>query len=405
MRTSLILLFILSLTKGFSQTSSSSINFSIAGKIIGRDTGSVMLWYVNNENRVVRDTLILINGEFHIAGIINRACEALLWTDLSKRSFDDPSVVHFLLEPGETRMSFNINNPFHPVIDGSKSEEEKERWDSVKSDLLTRKRELYNQLFKLAKSKDSSGQLTRVYAFIDSVNRDIRALDVTFISKHPNSYFSSYLLWQHRRILSLDTVKMFYESLGNEVKMSSLGRSVLVDLYPLTNDAEFRRKNPLVSVEFDKRLQQVHSVYELDFTDTSGKTVKLNSFKGKYLVIDFWASWCKPCIDNIPSLNQLINGYQSDPVQFISISMDENINTWKWSVIKNRCAGVQWVDTNAFSSLAAIYCKVLFVPTYIIVDPNGRIINYRAPQASEIELKQLIDKLLNKAPQIGDRTR
>ena len=396
MRASLILLFILSLTEGFSQTSSSSVNFSIAGKIIGRDTGSVMLWYVNNENRVVQDTVTPVNGEFHIAGIINRACEALLWTDLSKNSFDDPSVVHFLLERGETHMSFNVNNPFHPVIDGSKSEEEKERWDNVKSDLITRKRELYGELLTFSKRKDNN-QVTRLSVSIDSVNRAIRALDVVFISKHPNSYFSSYLLWQHRRRLSLDTVKMFYESLGSEVKMSSLGRSVLVDLYPLTNDAEFRRKNPLVSVEFDKRLQQVHSVYELAFTDTSGKTVKLNSFKGKYLILDFWASWCKPCIENIPSLNQLINDYQSDPVQFISISMDDKVDLWKRAVIKNRCTGVQLADTNGFTSLGAIYCKVLYVPTYIIVDPNGQIVNYRAPQASEIELKQLIDKLLNKA--------
>ena len=87
--------------------------------------------------------------------------------------------------------------------------------------------------------------------------------------------------------------------------------------------------------------------------------------------------------------------YGHDSIQFISISLDVNINDWKNSLIKHHITGIQLSDLNGFTSLAAIYCKVLSVPKYIVADRNGRIINYDAPQPGELELNTLLDKLLN----------
>jgi thiol-disulfide isomerase/thioredoxin len=110
--------------------------------------------------------------------------------------------------------------------------------------------------------------------------------------------------------------------------------------------------------------------------------------------MDFWASWCKPCIENIPALNQMSDYYNSDSIQFISVSLDEDIRAWKQSVTKNHFAGIQLSDTEGFNSLAAIYCKVLWVPKYIVADRSGHIINYDAPQAIDPELKLLLDNLI-----------
>lgn len=126
-----------------------------------------------------------------------------------------------------------------------------------------------------------------------------------------------------------------------------------------------------------------------------GNTVNLNLFKGKYLVIDFWGSTCGPCIKNIPAWNKLVDNFK-DSIQFISVSLDKSIVSWKNAIIKHKFKGLQVRDLQGFNGVAAIYCKVLWIPKYIIADKNGKIINYEPPHPNEPELKRLLNDLLNK---------
>jgi thiol-disulfide isomerase/thioredoxin len=166
-------------------------------------------------------------------------------------------------------------------------------------------------------------------------------------------------------------------------------------VYPLTDDNAFRKANPLINAKFNDSLSKINSVFDFNFKDTAGNAIAMRSFKAKYLVIDFWASWCKPCIANIPDIKQMSEEYKTDSIQFISISIDKDLNEWKESIRKHDFTGVQLSEPTGFHSLAAIYCKVLWVPTYIVADRNGHIIRYNAPQASEPELKLLLDNLIN----------
>jgi peroxiredoxin len=405
MRILFLTLFILAafpINKIYGQSPAEDTRYMLTGEIIGRDTGTIVLWHDDLNNSVSRDTVKLNKGKFHFSGTVNRASEALLWTNLKNRSFDDPSVIHFLLEPDSIYLSYNSSDALHPVIKGSGSQTEKEDWDNVKAALLNGKRHNYETRLALSKlyntNKDSAllDRIKQEDRKSDSINQKIRALDVQYIGLHPNSYLSGYLLWQQRKRLPVDSVKTLYTKLSADIKKSTLGHIVLEDLYPLTNDTDFRKANPLIDMAFDQRLRNLKSVYELDLRDSSGNTIGLSSFKGKYLVIDYWASWCKPCIANIPALNQLIKQYPPDSIQFISISMDEHTGDWKKAIQKHHFTGVQLSDTAGFAGLAAIYCKVLFVPTYVVVDANGRIIKYNAPQAVEPELKTLLDQLLRR---------
>ncbi|HSZ86611.1 MAG TPA: DUF4369 domain-containing protein, partial [Puia sp.] len=94
----------------FSQTAHSNNQFVIDGEIIGRDTGTIVLWYDDSRNKGVADTFKLNMGKFHLTGTVNRVCEAILWTNVKNHDFDDPSVVHFLLEPNTISISYKINN-------------------------------------------------------------------------------------------------------------------------------------------------------------------------------------------------------------------------------------------------------------------------------------------------------
>jgi thiol-disulfide isomerase/thioredoxin len=374
--------------------------FSIDGKIIDRDTGNIILDFRNEKNSIVLDTARLSNGQFHFSGKTNRACEALLFTDPAVHDVDDSTVLRFLIEPKNMFISYNRNDARHPLISGSALQAEKERWDTIKSPLLGQEEYWFQTAKVLAKRYATShtpslqDEINRTQHSRDSINRSIRALDLTYIEEHPNSYLSGYLLFQQERKLPLDTAEVLYNNLAGEVKRSSFGKSVLSYIYPLTDDDSFRRANPLISDQFDRHLRGLHSIHQLSLKDSSGKTISLNSYKGKYILVDFWSSWCKPCIENIPALNRLIGNYKSAPIQFISISLDKDDDRWKQAIIKHHFTGVQLSDTSGFSGLSAVFCKVLWVPTYVIADQNGQIIKYDAPWPAGPQLKKLLDELI-----------
>ena len=373
--------------------------FSLKGRIIGRDTGLVVFWHFDENNQQASDTARLDKGEFQFSGTVNRASEAFLWTNLKNRNFDDPSVIRFLLGPGKIDIRYRLDDALHPVIEGSKAQSEKEDWDRENRLLLAGKMRKRDSLYRIQREDTahlSGAQINRLLTDINSINEQIKAVDIVYIEGHSNSYLSGYLLTRHTKKLPVDSIERLYSALTTDVKISTIGHQILAYVYPLTDDNEFRKANPLVDQQFDQRLRDLHSVHELDFRDTLGNIVRLSSFKGKYLVIDFWASWCKPCIQNVPALDQLINHYSADSIQFISISVDDNLVAWKRAIVQHQIAGVQLLDPAGFHGLAAMYCKVLWVPTYLVIDPNGQIIKYDAPQAVEPELKVLLDKLLSR---------
>lgn len=108
--------------------------------------------------------------------------------------------------------------------------------------------------------------------------------------------------------------------MSDNVKNSSEGFKVIDYLYPLTDDVDFRNKNPIFGLDFNRELNGIKSVYDLSSEDTLGNKVRFGEFKGQYLLIDFWASWCVPCIENFPSWETLQKQYKCDSIQFVSVS-------------------------------------------------------------------------------------
>ncbi|HLX94011.1 MAG TPA: TlpA disulfide reductase family protein [Puia sp.] len=263
---------------------------------------------------------------------------------------------------------------------------------------MTEKKRIYHALVAFNnRGPDSAAwaERTEVYYRVrDSLNRKLKLLDLHYVMMHPNSYLSAYLLSRLERRLSVDSLQNYFVQLAKGVKRSGIGHDVLLYLYPLTDDNEFRKRNPLVDRAFSERLRKVSSIYEASLKDSTGKLIDWNVFKGKYLVVDSWASWCKPCIANIPALKKLSQSYDPDSIRFVSVSLDKEIDPWKHAMEKFDFHQEQYHEQKSFQSLIAVYCRVLWVPKYVLVDKTGRIINYDLPQAVDQELKKMLDEVL-----------
>ena len=375
--------------------------FTITGKLIDRDTGTVKISYFDPEFTNAQIFAKLKDGEFEFSGKVNRVCEAYLWTDTTNKNFSDHTVIQFLLEPGNIDIIYNKGKA---IIKGSKAQEEKERFDKVKSALVVPKQQFqaeYDSLYRvimLHPNAQIREKMDILWGKIIVINEKIKPIDLEYIRFHPESYVSGFLLSSHKQSLALDTLQAYYTMLSAEVKSSREGQKVIEYIYPLTNDIDFRTKNPIFGNAFNQKLNNLKSIYDITLEDTSGRLINLKTYNGQFLLIDFWAGYCKPCIANFPFQEKLMQRYKSDPIQFISVSLDKDIFTWKEAIRKYHIHGIQLSDFKGQNGMLPVYCKVVTsIPRYVLINKEGEIINFDAPQPMDPDLKKLIDRLLNKA--------
>lgn len=123
---------------------------------------------------------------------------------------------------------------------------------------------------------------------------------------------------------------------------------------------------------------------DFSFESIDGNVHSLSDFKGNYVFIDVWATWCAPCIQQIPAIKELEETFKNKNIVFISISVDrENAYPkWKDFVKKKELRGVQLYADNSFDSAFIEAYGISSIPRFIIIDPEGKIVNANAKKPS-----------------------
>ncbi len=139
-----------------------------------------------------------------------------------------------------------------------------------------------------------------------------------------------------------------------------------------------------------------------NYLDINGDKKSLSDFKGKYVYVDVWATWCGPCIQQIPYLKSIEKEYHNKNIEFISISTDESSRSggsweaaekkWKNFVKKRNLSGVQLWSGKDYSFQQAY--QINGIPRFILIDPEGKIVDPNAPRPSDPSLKELLNSLL-----------
>ena len=125
-------------------------------------------------------------------------------------------------------------------------------------------------------------------------------------------------------------------------------------------------------------------------TDLQGKKVDFAKYRGKYVFIDLWASWCIPCIKEIPHLKQLEKELQNKDVVFLSISIDTNVAAWKKKVA---ALGLEGELLNNQDNKLCESLNVSGIPFFLIYDKEGKLYKYNAYRPSDMRLKPLLEGL------------
>ena len=108
--------------------------------------------------------------------------------------------------------------------------------------------------------------------------------------------------------------------------------------------------------------------------DTMGKKIDLNGYRGKYTLVEFWASWCAPCREESPTLVRLYNEYKDKGFEILSVSIDKNTTQWKNAIRQDGYAWGNVCDLNGYGGPTAALYTVTAIPNSFLLDKNGRII-------------------------------
>jgi peroxiredoxin len=163
----------------------------------------------------------------------------------------------------------------------------------------------------------------------------------------------------------------------------------------------FRKTILLFTFIFGAEIAFAGKIPDFSLKDLNNKTVSYSQIKGKRLtVIDFWATWCKPCLRSVPELIKLYERYKEEGVQFIGISVDSPRNLSKVKPFANSL-GINYPVLLDLNSQVMTELKVTVMPSILIIDEQDEIVffhqGYRA--GDEDVLEQEIKKLLEKTKQ------
>ncbi|QAA82046.1 TlpA family protein disulfide reductase [Aequorivita sp. H23M31] len=132
-----------------------------------------------------------------------------------------------------------------------------------------------------------------------------------------------------------------------------------------------------------------------DYVNYKGGTSSLSDFKGKYVYIDVWATWCIPCIYEMPYLIDIEKEYEGKNIEFIGLSIDRKKDEDKWRkmIVDKGLLGTQLLADNEIDSEFVRDYFIQGIPRFILLDPEGNIVSYDAPRPSEPRLKELFTSL------------
>ncbi|NJD23225.1 MAG: AhpC/TSA family protein [Melioribacter sp.] len=350
--------------------------FEIKGKAVGLNKSKLILFAIPELR--TSDTLgvtVIKDGKFNFKGNVSNPILVRLMIPESNRYSSFwimPGTIEVELDTART--SENSSKELMPIVKGSAEQDIYELFNNkmkVLSADLTRE---YKKLNTIKDPEEKKKQEEKVSDIREEYTKNSNQFHWDFAGEHRNSFAACFLLSY--------TINDSYGPINKlENIMNNFSDDVKQSLSYKKNSEE------LASL---LRIQPGKPAPDFTLSDADGKDLSLSSLKGKVVLIDFWASWCIPCVASIPSMKELYNQYKDKGFEILGVSNDSKIDAWKKCIQQNSIPWKNVVDRFPIqyrpAEIATLY-SIHFLPTTLLIDKNGIII------AKNLHEKELENKI------------
>jgi len=361
---SILLSLLVVVTMASCQSKKPDGGFSVKGKIDGADGKTYVLAKVENRSLAGIDTAAVENGAVEFYGKLDYP-QQLYILELGQQR----PVMMFFGENSDMTFEGNVDSLAIVELQGSAANDVYNEYNKSMEKYNEQNKNLMLKYQQAQATKDQKA-IEEVYTEYDDMmakkNEDAKKI----IKENPKSPVSLYLIQS-------DFMMSGYKDL-NEV-FSALDTS----LASLPGYKEIKDYLDIMANVQEGKVAPDFTVPTID-----GKEVSLSSLKGKYVLLDFWASWCKPCIGEIPFMQKAYATYKRKGFEIFSVSVDRDAAAWKKAVADHKMTWLQGHDTQDISHSKY---GVMSIPTTLLLDKDGVIIakNLRG-EALEAKLKELM---------------
>lgn len=321
----------------------------ISGTVSGADGRKIYLFDDADNNP--DDSTVLQKGQFSFT--IKQPSEPSVFA-LILEGTDQP----LLFVPGPTPQQLTLSADKFPIataVKGNDNTKALQEYQVQFQPLIQRAHALNQEASGISGDDEAAKEAFRKKAGVFS--DDVIKTGKTFVQQHPKALASMWMLINELRPrLKPDEFAGLFAGLDKSLQTGKYGQSVSQYI----------------------RSQKLSGIGEMadDFSqgDVDGKAIKLSSFRGKYVLVDFWASWCGPCRAENPNVVKAFNKYKGKNFTILSISLDDDKNRWLHAIKQD---GLNWThvsDLHGWSNEVAVQYGIRSIPSNFLVDPQGRII-------------------------------
>lgn len=338
------------------------------------------IYNTKKDGKTVVDSTVLKDGKFIFTGDVAAVPGSayLLFNEKGTGMTDTRDYRSFYIEPGVIDVK-SVNKIADATVVGTKANRE----DAQLQVAMKPVNDAYAALE--AKQKEATEEQKTSVAFVKQGKQDEKTIEQNenqinkqFIKDHPDSYISLNALRSYAYSADYVDIAPLYNGLSANIKASEGGKA-FGDLLPKIKAVALGATAP-----------------EFAEADTAGKMISLSAFRGKYVLIDFWASWCGPCRRENPNVVKAYNKYKDKNFTILGVSLDRPTakNAWLAAIKKDGLNWTQVSDLQFWKSKTADIYGVRAIPQNFLLDPNGKIIgkNLRGDDLND-KLAQLFDKI------------
>ncbi len=336
--------------------------YVLQGKVGNLNAPAKAYLLYRNGDQSVTDSAIVKNGAFEFTNTLEAPTKGTLVMshdgtfDPNSRTRPD-DLLQVFLEPVKFSVTSadsikNASVKGSPLNDDNKKLEASLKPINAKMDVLMAE-------YKGASEDDKKSEEYQkgIESRYNAIQEEMNEVYLSFIKANPSSFMSVVVL-------------NYYAGSNPEVEK----------IEPVFNQLSSEMKNTKEGKTFASRIENLRKTSigaiapEFTQADPAGKEISLTSFRGKYLLIDFWASWCGPCRKENPNVVAAYNQYKDKNFEILGVSLDNKKDAWLGAIEKDGLTWPQVSDIGGWKNAVAQQYAVQSIPQNFLLDPSGKII-------------------------------